>query len=137
MWNEWKILVHVHVYEDPNISFQRRLSVQVKWYIYNMVMNWILLVSWSVKIGTIFAIRIIRYRHLISFIQNCQFWPFSTTTGRARYFTNLVQFEYSCHTITTESLHTIWLVNQNWIDSEFSTSWQTINTPNHLWISSN
>jgi len=50
---------------------------QVRWYVYNMVMNWILLVSLPVKVGTSFAIRVIRYMHLISFIQNCQFWPFS------------------------------------------------------------
>jgi hypothetical protein len=35
MWNEWKILVHVHVYEDPNISFQRRLSVVIVWQEYS------------------------------------------------------------------------------------------------------
>ena len=33
MWIKWKILVHV--YEDPNISFQRRLSVVIVWQEYS------------------------------------------------------------------------------------------------------
>lgn len=93
---------------------------QVSWYIYNMIMNWILLVSWPVKICTTLAFKVILHMNLISLIQNHQFWPFSNRVGiiKNRYLavkakkmegqdilTILIQFEYSCHAtgITTET----------------------------------